>query len=359
MPVNIKNRVKKAGMPPGTLVYLGEKEVEKSRISVIDFNEETYEERDVKEIDECFQFVSAKESIKWINIEGLTDIKTLEKIGVRLGIHPLVLEDIINTEQRPKIEDFSDYIYVTMKMISAEDDDKNDEYEVYVEQISIIFGKNFVITFLEQNSDYFETIRDRIRFGTGKIRKMGADYLAYGIMDIVIDNYFIVLEKLVEQLDVIEAKLDRNPKADSLWSIYNLRKEMIFLRKYIWPLRDVTNQMLKSESELINEGTKRYIKDIYDHMVQAIETIEIFREMLSEMLNIYISINSNKMNEIMKLLTIISTIFIPLTFIAGVYGMNFEYMPELKNKLGYPAILLFMFIVGASLFAFFKRKKWI
>lgn len=359
MPVNIKNRVRKAGMPPGTLLYTGEKEFEKSKITVIDFNEEIYDERDVTNIEECFNFSSEKEFVKWINIDGLSDINTLEKIGARLGIHSLVLEDIINTEQRPKIEDMVDYLYITMKMIFAEDTDKDDEYEVYIEQLSIVIGNNFVITFLEESSEDFETIRDRMRLGNGKIRKMSADYLAYAIMDIVIDNYFLVLERLVEQLDKIEAKMDRNPKTDSLWNIYNLRKEMIFLRKYIWPLRDVTNQMLKSESELIKEGTKIYIKDIYDHMMQAIETIEIFREMLSEMLDIYMSINSNKMNEVMKLLTIISTIFIPLTFIAGVYGMNFEFMPELRMRMGYPIILLVMFIIGAGLFAFFKRKKWI
>lgn len=359
MPINIKNRVRKAGMPPGTLVYTGEKEVRGSKISVIDYNEETYDEVDVTNIDDCFQFSSDKQSVKWINVDGLTDIKTFENIGMRLGIHPLVLEDIINTEQRPKIEDFSDYFYITMKMISAEDTDLDGANEIYVEQLSIIVGANFVITFLEESSEYFDNIRDRIRLSSGKIRKMGADYLCYAIMDIVVDNYFLVLERMVEQLDLIEEKIDRNPKADSLWNIYNLRKEMIFLRKYIWPFRDVINMMIKTESELIKDGTKLYLKDIQDHMIQAIETIEIFREMLSEMLDIYLSINSNKMNEIMKLLTIISTIFIPLTFIAGVYGMNFEFMPELKMKMGYPAVLLLMFIVGAGFFAFFKRKKWI
>jgi len=350
----IKKRSKKAGLPPGTLIHIGEKKTEQVRIKIIDYDEMHFEEKEVQAVEECFSFKD-KSTMTWINIEGIHQVEILEKLGNCYGVHPLVLEDILNTDQRPKMEDIGDYIYIVLKMLYY--DDKSNG--IITEQISLILSKNFVISFQEgKEGDVFDPVRERIRSGKGKIRKRGSDYLAYSLLDSIVDNYFIILEKLGEKIEVLEEELIANPTRKTLQIINNLKREMIFLRKSVWPLREVISGLERGESLLIDESTRIYLRDVYDHTVQVIDTVETFRDMLSGILDVYLSSISNKMNEIMKVLTIIATIFIPLTFIAGVYGMNFKYMPELEWHWGYPLIMCFMAGIAVLMLFYFKRKKW-
>jgi magnesium transporter len=346
--------MEKDGLPPGTLVHVGEKKAGKVRITIIDYDESHVEEKEAKRIEECFPFTD-KPTVTWININGLHQLDIIEKIGEHFNVHPLVLEDIVNTGQRPKIEDFIDYIFVTLKMLRYSDKEKKTK----AEQVSLILGSNFVISFQENDGDVFDPIRQRIKADKGRIRKMGADYLAYALMDAIVDNYFTILEKLGDRIEDFEEELVVNPKPETLQAIHHLKREMIFLRKSVWPLREVINRLERWESSLINKSTSIYFRDVYDHTIQVIDSVETFRDMLSGMLDIYLSSVSNRMNEVMKLLTIIATIFIPLTFIAGVYGMNFRFMPELEMSIGYPVVLLVMLFIGILMFAYFRKKKWL
>jgi len=350
----IRRRVTKVGLPPGTLIPLEEKRAEKVKVTLIDYNEATIQERKVERIEECFPFKD-KPTVTWINIDGIHNPEIIEKIGNYFSLHPLTLEDIMDTEHRPKIEVFEDYIFIVLKMLYH--DEKEDE--IKTEQISLIVGQNFVISFQEREGDLFNPIRERIRTGRGRIRKMGTDYLAYALMDTIVDNYFIIPEKLGEKVELIEKELLDNPKPQTLKVIQNSKRELIFLQKSIWPLREVLSRMERLESSLIHESTLIYLRDIYDHTIQIIDTIETSRNMLSGMLDIYISSISNKMNQVMKVLTIIATIFIPLTFVAGIYGMNFKYMVELEWKWGYPIVLLTMLGIGISMVIYFKNKRWL
>jgi len=279
----------------------------------------------------------------------------IEKIGKHFSIHPLILEDILHTGQRPKMEDFEDYIFLVVKMFYY--DEKDDE--IKMEQVSLLLGSNFVISFQEREGDIFDPIRERIRNHKGRIRMMKADYLGYALLDTIVDNYFIILEKVGENIENMEEELVTRPTPETLQTIHNLKRELIVLRKSIWPLREVVNSLERGESPLINEATGVYLRDVYDHTIQVIDTIETFRDMVSGMLDIYLSSISNKMNEVMKVLTIIATIFIPLTFVAGIYGMNFEFMPELKWHWGYFAALLVMVAVAVIMVFYFRRKRWL
>ena len=354
MPRTIKRRGKKAGLPPGTLVHVGERKVGKAKITIIDYDERHFEEKEAKSVEECFPFKD-KPTVTWINIDGIHQLEIIEKIGKHFNIHPLVLEDIANTGQRPKIEDFVDYIFLTLKMLRYSEGEK----ETKVEQVSVILGSNFVISFQESEGDVFDSIRERIRADKGRIRKMGSDYLSYALMDAIVDNYFTILEKLGDRIEDFEEELVVNPKPETLQAIHDLKREMIFLRKSVWPLREVINRLERWESSLINKSTAIYFRDVYDHTIQVIDSVETFRDMLSGMLDIYLSSVSNKMNEVMKVLTIIATIFIPLTLVAGIYGMNFRFMPELEMAVGYPIVLLIMLCVGVVMILYFRKKRWL
>jgi magnesium transporter len=348
-----QKRSKKSGLPPGTLVHIGEKKTEEPKITVIDYDELHVEEREVKTVEECFIF-KERPTITWINMDGLHQVDVLEKLGKCYGLHPLVLEDILNTDQRPKMEDYGEYLYIVLKMLEP---DKSAGF--LLEQISLIVGTNFVLSFQERAGDVFNPIRERIRSGAGRIRKMGADYLAYTILDSIVDNYFIVLEKFGERIEFLEEKLVTQPTSETLQIFHHLKREMIFLRKAVWPLREVINSLERGESSLIQQGTRIFLRDVYDHSIQVMDTIETFRDMVSGMLDIYLSSVSNRLNAVMKVLTIIATIFMPLTFLAGVYGMNFKFMPELEWRWGYPSALLLMFAVGSLMLIYFKKKKWL
>ena len=354
MPRFIKKISKKAGLPPGTLVHVGEGKDEKVKITIIDYDEKHFEERKVKKVEECLPFKD-KPTVTWINIDGIHQVDIIEAIGKHFGVHPLVLEDIVNTGQRPKMEDFGNYLFVVLKMIYY--DEKEDE--IKTEQVSLLISQNFVISFQEREGDVFNSIRERIRGSKGRIRKMGADYLAYALMDSVVDNYFVIIEKVGEKLEGMEEELVKNTTPETLQAIHSLKRNMIFLRKSVWPLREVIGGLERGESKLVQESTQIYFRDVYDHTIQVMDAIETSRDMLSGMLDIYLSSVSNRMNEVMKVLTIIATIFIPLTFIAGIYGMNFQNMPELSWRWGYFAVLLVMVAIGISMLGYFRRKKWL
>src|SRR4030066_133321 len=347
----IRKRSEKAGLPPGTLVYVGEKKVEKVKITIMDYDETQITEKEAANIEECFPFKD-KPTVTWINIDGLHEVDIIEKLGNYFGLHPLLQEDILNTEQRPKLEEPENYIFFVLKMIFSVDEDE----ETKAEQVSLILGHNFVISFQEREGDVFNSVRDRMRKSKGRIRRVGADYLAYALLDAIVDGYFSVLENVGEKIEDTEQQLTLNPTTQTLQLIRKLKNEMIFLRKSVWPLRELISGFLRLESSLVTQATGVYIRDVYDHTIQVIDTIESYRDMISGMLDIYLSSMSNKMNEVMKVLTIFASIFIPLTFVAGVYGMNFEVIPELKWHWGYFALLGFMAIIGISMLIYFRKK---
>jgi magnesium transporter len=350
----IPRRSQKAGLPPGTIIHVGEKRQEPVKLSVINYDSTNFQERPVNTIEDAFSFKD-EASVTWLNIDGVHKPEIIEQVGTHFGLHPLVLEDIANTGQRPKMEDFDDYIYVVLKMLRFD----AKENETKAEQVSIILGRDFVISFQEREGDVFDTVRERLRNNKGRIRKMGADYLTYALIDAIVDHYFVILENLGETIEDIEDKLVTNPSRETLRTIHDLKREMIFLRKSVWPLREVISRLERSESALINKSTCVYLRDVYDHTIQVMDAVETFRDMLSGMLDIYLSSVSNRMNEVMKVLTVIATIFIPLTFLAGIYGMNFRYMPELEQAWSYPVVLTVMFIIAIMMVFYFRRKKWI
>jgi len=350
----VKRMSRKAGLAPGTLIHVGEKKVEKVRISLFDYDESSFEEKEVVHIEECFPFKD-KPTVTWINIDGLHQSEIIEKIGKHFDLHPLILEDILNTGQRPKIEDFENYIFVVLKMIYFDGETE----ETRIEHVSLILGGNFVISFQERVGDVFNPIRERLRKGKGRIRKAGADYLTYTLIDAIVDSYYSILERVGEKVESLEDVVVANPTPTSLQTIHNLKREMIFLRRSVWPLREVISGLGRGESSLVQEATGIYLRDVYDHTIQVIDTIETFRDMLSGMHDTYLSSISNRMNEIMKVLTIFAAIFIPLTFIAGIYGMNFSYMPELGWHWGYFAVWGVILIVGISMLLYFRRKRWL
>ncbi len=349
-----KKRSVKSGLPPGSLVYIGDKKAEQAKISVIEYDENRFDESSYTRISECFTFKN-KTTVTWIDVDLVNRVDLIEKIGECYGFHPLILEDILNTDQRPKFEDFGEYIYIVLRFISC--NGNNDG--IVSDQVSIILGPNYVISFQERDLEVFAPLRDRLEMGKGRLRKSGADYLVYALLDAIVDNYFVVLEKLGERIEEMEEKLVAAPTPAVLQSIHSLKRDMIFLRKSIWPLREVIAALEKGDSALIREPSRIYLRDVYDHTIQVIDTLETFRDMISGMLDIYLSSVSNRLNEVMKVLTIIATIFIPLTFIVGLYGMNFKFMPELEWRWGYPAVMLVMLVIALGMLVYFRKKKWI
>jgi len=350
----IKRHSRKAGLPPGTLIHIGDKKVQEVRITLIDYGEQIFQEITIQNIEECFPFKKTP-TVTWINIDGLHQIDIIEKLGQHFELHPLILEDVLNTGQRPKCEDYGKCLFMVLKMLSY----NNENSSIQSEQVSLVLGQNFVVSFQEAVGDVFEQIRDRIRNAKGRIRKMSTDYLAYALIDAIVDNYFLILEKMGEQIESMEEELIAKPSDKTVRQIHALKRELIFLRKSVWPLRELINGLEKTESSLISDPTGPYLRDVYDHTIQVIDTVESFRDMVSGMLDIYLSSISNRMNAVMKVLTIIATIFIPLTFIAGIYGMNFKFMPELGWKWGYFIVLIIMAVVAAVMLIYFKRKKWL
>ncbi len=345
---------KKVGLPPGTLIYTGDKVEEKTKIKVTDYTEDHFNFQEFEDIQMDFTKIE-KSLIRWIDVYGLAKIKVVEEIGRQFGLHPLVLEDILSPNQRPKLEDYGNYIFAVLKKLSWNQEQENFDYE----QISIILGENYVISFQERDTNIFNPIYERIQVPKGRVRLMGADYLFYVLIDIIIDNYFIVLEKVGEDIENLEDILIKNPEPETLQLIYRLKRSSIELRKSIWPIREIISKLQREQSILIKDDLQIYLRDIYDHIFRISDLLENHRDIIFGMLDMYLSSVSNRMNDIMKVLTIISTIFIPLSFLAGFYGMNFLHMPELSNPVAYPFLIFIMVVIAVVMISFFKRKKWI
>lgn len=354
MPRFIKKSRKKAGSPPGTLIPIGEPKTEKSQISTVDYTAEQIQKQQVDRVEELLPLCDAATNT-WIDIIGVHDPTLMETIGVHFGIHPLTLEDILNTGHRPKTEEFDTYVYIVLKMLRYNEDD----HMVISEQVSLILGPRFVMTFQEAPGDVFTPVRDRLFKGKGQIRRRTCDYLAYALIDAIVDQYFYIMEKMGERIEDLEEKLTEDPQIDVIQHIHNLKREVIYLRKQVWPMREMLSRLTKGEFDLIQDENHLYFGDVYDHITQLIDINESYRDVLSGMLDLYLSTISNRMNQVMKVLTIVATIFIPVTFIAGVYGMNFKYMPELEWPWGYGAIWVVMIIIVVAMVIVFKKHKWL
>jgi magnesium transporter len=350
----MKERSVKSGLPPGTLVHIGEKSDREIRTTVMEYGPEGCAERKVASLGECLA-AAGPGRVTWVNVEGLHEVEAIRQLGECHGLHPLVLEDIVNTDQRPKLDDYGDYLFVVVKMLRS-----TPGGGIVTEQVSLVLGPHLVISFQEGvDGDVFDPVRERLHGGKGRMRGMGADYLLYALLDAVVDNYFVVLEEVGERIEAIEEAVVMEPRPETVRRIHRLKREMILLRKAVWPLREVLAALERRESALISEAVVVYLRDVYDHTIQVIDTIESSRDMLSGMLDIYLSSISNRMNEVMKFLTVVGTIFIPLTFISGIYGMNFQNMPELHWPWGYPVALFLMLVIALSMLYYFRRKRWL
>lgn len=349
-----KKRSVKAGLPPGTLVHIGDESSKAAHISVIGYAPDRVEERHFEQIDQ-YLADPCDGDVVWVNVEGVHDVDLIRILGEKHLFHSLVLEDIVNTVQRPKIEDYGDYLFIVLKMLRpVEGGDFNSE------QLSIILGSDYLFTFQEGISgDAFDAVRNRIRSGKGKIRGMGADYLAYALIDAIVDGYFTVIEGFGERIVDIEEELALTPDQKALHRINAMKKEIIYLRKSVWPLRETISFLERGDSPLLHDAARLYFRDVYDHTVQVIDTVETYRDLLSGMLDLYLSSISNRTNEVMKFLTVIGTIFMPLTFMVGVYGMNFKHFPELEWHNGYFALWGVMISVALLMVAYFRKKRWL
>jgi magnesium transporter len=343
----------KKGTPPGTMVYTGKQKAEPLRISVIDYDVNHFSELENATTESCVA-LKKTDTVTWINVTGLNDTEAVGRIGTEFDIHPLVLEDILHTTQRPKLEDLGTYLFLVVRMLFVEPGTS----EIHSEQVSFILTEHSLITFQEKAGDVFDEIRDRIRKSHGRIRKMGADYLLYALMDAIVDNYFLILEKTGEQIETIEQSLMENPNSVLLNELYAQKRELLYIRKSVWPLREAVGALERGESKLLKAKTHAYLRDLYDHTIQVIDTVETFRDMLSGVQDLYLSSLGQKTNQVMQVLTIISTIFIPITFIAGIYGMNFEVIPELRWKYGYAGVWGIMIVMIIAMLFYFRRKKW-
>ena len=351
-----KTRAKKTGLPPGSLIHTGESGAGRPvTIRLMDYDQETIQEKQVQTVEECFPFRN-QPTVTWIDIDGLHQVEHIKTLGDAFGIHPLVQEDILNVAQRPKFEDHQSYIYIVVKMLSYDDQLQRIDRE----QFSLILGDNYVITFKEKaGGDVLDPVRERLRSGKRRIRRMGADYLAHALLDAVADYYFVVLEKFGDTVEDLEERALAHPRQEVLRHIQRAKRDILFLRHAIWPLRELVGALQKSESELIAEETGIYFKDIADHVIQLVDEVEIYRETIADLRHIFLSNLSNQLNQVMKVLTVFAAVFIPLTFLVGVYGMNFEYMPELKWPWAYPVLWLLMLGLGGGMFYYFYRKKWL
>ncbi|PRR79682.1 Magnesium transport protein CorA [Clostridium liquoris] len=354
MPKRIKSRKSKIGVAPGSLIHVGEHVNDDVKIQLISYNEDIFNKASYENIEKCLSACN-NDAINWINVDGLHEVEVISSAGKRFNIHPLILEDILNTTQRPKIDIDNNYIFIVIKMLYYNKDIK----EIESEQVSIIILKNYILSFQEFQGDIFDDLRRRLEYNKSNIRSKGTDYLAYSLIDTIVDSYFDIIENIGDSIDEIEDILMSNPSNEILNDIYKFKRELIFLRNSVWPLREVLGKLVKSEYELIDDKTVMYLRDVYDHTIQVVDIIETYRDILSGMLDTYLSSISNKTNEVMKILTIFSTIFIPLSFLTGIYGMNFDYIPELKFKYGYLVFWIITIFCILVMLNYFRRKKWL
>ena len=355
LPTLYKKTSQKTGLPPGTLIYTGTRKQEPVQIELIDYDEKQLEEKKLDSVQQILEYQKT-DSNSWINLDGIHNVEFIEHIGQQFQLHPLVLEDIVHVGQRPKMEDYDTYLFIVLKMLQYDEQSRT----VETEQVSMILGPHYLMTFQERPGDVFESVRQRIRSTKGRIRKMGCDYLGYALIDAIIDEYFKILEAFGERIESLEELLLNDTDRDILHEIHHIKRELTLLRKSVWPLREMIAGLDRTETGIMKKSTKIYLRDLYDHTIQIMDTLESFRDVSSGLLDLHMSMVSNRMNNVMKVLTIIATIFIPLGFIAGVFGMNFEHMPELKLPWAYPFgfwAVIAGIVIG--MFVFFKRKKWL
>lgn len=353
---------KAPGQPPGTAQHTGDKKVERMVITVHDYSESHYNMIPITEIEGSASYLSDG-SRTWIQIQGLHDIEQLRKVWNYFDLHPLIQEDIVSVSQRPKVEPYKDVIFVVLRMVAPTEPGADELFRT--EQVSLVLGSNYILSFQESLHPVFEPVIRRLALENTRMRTLEVDYLAYALMDNIVDHYFLALDMVGDTIEDLEEAVIERPKSDLLSSIHSMRRDLIFFRKSVWSLRDGINNLIRDESPLISSDVKVFLRDVYDHVVQVIDSVENQREMIFSLYDMYMSSLSNRMNEVMKVLTIMSTIFIPLTFIAGVYGMNFNTaaggmnMPELNWSWGYPFSLGLMVVVAFGMILFFKRKGWL
>lgn len=350
----IKDRTKAKGQAPGSLIFIGRQKMENPIIQLMEYDADNLIEKEIKSIDEVKDKIK-KPGVTWINIYGIHDLELIRKIGEIFEFHSLLLEDILNTDQRPNYDDGENYDAFILKMLRFDESLK----QIKAEQVSIILGEHYVLTLQERRGDVFESVRNRLRQKKGKIRQKDNDYLAYALMDTIVDNYTILTEGIGLKVEELEERIFQKKDNTVAEVIYNYKTELNYLRKTIRPVKDLMLHILKSETSYFKETTTNYLKDLTELVTQSTDAIELYSNIASDQLNIYNTNVSNRMNEVMKVLTIFASIFIPLTFIAGIYGMNFEYIPELKYKFAYPIFWIFVILVGGGLLIYFKKKRWL
>jgi magnesium transporter len=348
----VQKRSKKTGLPPGTLVHIGERKAEGVAVTQFNYAGARCDERLVADVTELGP--PADGSVTWVNVGGVHRVDLLEALGKQFDLHPLLLEDIANTDQRPKLEDYDQYLFLVLKMLTV-----GERGDVLVEQVSFVLGRTFVLSFQENGADVFHSVRDRLRGGKGRLRQNSSDYLLYALVDAVVDQYFAVLELLGEKIETLQERVVTDPQPDTLKDIHALKRQLLFIRRAVWPLREAMNNLSRAEGPFLHEPMKLFFRDVYDHVIQIVDTIETLREIVAASLDMYLSSVSYRLNTVMRVLTVITTIFMPLSFIASIYGMNFEHMPELKWAWGYPVVLGLMGLVAAVMLAGFRRRKWL
>jgi magnesium transporter len=348
----VQKRSKKTGLSPGTLIHIGEHRADTVAITLFTYSGSQCDERVVMDPNDLR--LPVDETVTWINVSGVHKVDVLEAIGKQFGLHPLLLEDIANTDQRPKLDDYETCLFLVVKMLTG-----TDRGDTLVEQISFVIGRNYVLSFQENGTDVFRPVRDRLRSGKGRLRQHGSDYLLYALVDAVVDEYFAVLEMLGEKIEALQERVVANPNPDTLKDIHALKRQLLFVRRAVWPLREALNSLSRAEHPFLREPIKVFFRDVHDHVIQIVDTIETLREMVSACLDIYLSSVSYRLNAVMRVLTVITTIFMPLSFIASIYGMNFEHMPELKWEWGYPLILGVMGLVAGGMLIGFRQRKWL
>ncbi len=346
-----KRAQKEAGAPPGTLVFTGNRKVAKVRIQLMDYDSTQFSELEPTDINECLHFRETA-SVTWIDLSGLHEIESVEKLGSHFGIHPLVLEDVLHPTQRSKVEDHDDTLFLVIRLLSYDE-------ELLDEQFSLILGSNFVMSFQERPGQVFSAVRERIRNGKGRIRKLGPDYLVYALIDAAVDEYFHTVDALRERLEDVESRIIHDPEPEDLQEIHALKSDVLRFRRAVWPLRETVGSLQRGDSSLLSEEITIFLKDLNDHVLQIREAVDSLVDTASALIDLHLSTMSQRTNDVMKVLTIMASIFIPLTFVAGIYGMNFENMPELKWAWGYPVVLIAMGLILLGLLIYFKRRKWI
>jgi magnesium transporter len=348
----VQKRSKKTGLPPGTLVHIGEQKAGAVDIELFHYAGTRCEERKVLTVEGLEP--PADESVLWINVGGVHNVEVLGAFGKQFQLHPLLLEDIANTDQRPKLDDYETHLFLVIKMLTV-----NERGGILVEQVSFVLGRNVVLSFQENGTDVFRSVRERLRGGKGRLRDSGPDYLLYALLDAIVDQYFGVLEALGEQIETMQELVTSDPQPETLKEIHALKRQLLFVRRAVWPVREAVHRLTRAEGPFLREPTAIFFRDVYDHVIQIVDTVETLREMVSASLDIYLSSVSNRLNAVMRVLTVITTIFMPLSFIASIYGMNFEHMPELQWQWGYPLILGVMGTVGVTMLVTFRRRKWL